>query len=145
MSDSRQHGEQARNDQDDHAEVADVVARYEAAFNGNDANAMNALFHRRHDLRERRGQPRIRVRVLVPGAGVRLRRATARGLRQVHHREHHLPATRVAVAHARQRPATADGTLKSVDAENKESIVMFVLSRTATGWQIRVGQNTMVA
>ncbi|AOS62748.1 hypothetical protein TL08_09665 [Actinoalloteichus hymeniacidonis] len=52
--------------------------------------------------------------------------------------------TDIAVVHARQRPAAADGALLPVDTENRESIVVFVAVRTSAGWRIRVGQNTVV-
>ena len=51
----------------------------------------------------------------------------------------------VAVVHARQRPANPDGTLRPVDGEQRESILVMVLTREADGWRIRVGQNTVVA
>ncbi|WP_084628600.1 hypothetical protein [Amycolatopsis nigrescens] len=83
--------------------LTDVVARYETAFNVNDARAMNDLFA---------ADP-----IFV----------------------------NVAVVHVRQRPANPDGSLRPVDGQEQESVLVLVLARETDGWHIRVGQNTVVA
>lgn len=138
-------GESAVGGRADHDQILGIVTSYEAAFNNNDARAMNALFD----------QEAIFVNVagnLVFGAEPlhESQKFVFDGpLREVHVRYEveslSFLSPDVAVVHARQRPANADGSLKGVDDVNKESIVVFVVIRGTAGWRIRIGQNTVVA
>lgn len=127
--------------------VTDVVARYEAAFNTNDARAMNDLFTAAPIFVNIAGnvvrgqEPLYRAQAFVFDAGGPLHevyvRYTVESLEQL--------SGSVAVVHARQHAANPDGTLRSVDDERGESVLMLVLVREAGAWRIRVGQNTAVA
>ncbi|GAA3161938.1 MULTISPECIES: SgcJ/EcaC family oxidoreductase [Streptomyces] len=128
-------------------EVAEVVARYEAAFNRNDAGAMNALFAPDTVFVNFSG-------TLVSGAD-RLHRAQSfvfaeggplAGITVRYTIENTAFLTpEVAVVHARQRSAGADGPTGS-GSDPMEAVLTMTLMRDAAGqWRIRMAQNTPVA
>lgn len=127
--------------------LSEVVARYEAAFNANDARAMNDLFATDPIFVNVAGtvvrgrEPLYRAQEFVFGPGGPLHEVYVRyaveSIEQL--------SENVAVVHARQRPANLDGSLRPVDHGQRESVLVLVLTREAAGWRIRVGQNTVVA
>ncbi|MFD0415955.1 SgcJ/EcaC family oxidoreductase [Streptomyces sp. NPDC127108] len=128
------------------AEIAEVVARYEAAFNENDARAMNALFSPdtvfvNFSGTLVRGAERLyQAQSFVFAEGGPLADITVRYT--VENIAFLTPG--VAVAHARQRSAGADGQAEQ-SRDPMEGILSMTLMRDATGqWRIRMAQNTPV-
>ena len=123
-------------------ELVAVLHRYEAAFNGNDVDAMNALFTEDSTFVNFSG-------VLVIGRE-ELRRAqafvfTAGGpladVRVSYTAEHvAVLGGDHAVVHARQRTQS----VAPASPDPMEAVFTAVLVRTPDGWRIRSGQNTPV-
>ncbi|MDT0441824.1 SgcJ/EcaC family oxidoreductase [Streptomyces johnsoniae] len=130
------------------AEIADVVRRYGAAFNGNDARAMNALFSRDAIFVNFGGGLvfgaeqlyRAQAFVFAPGGVLEHVRVT-------YQIESTVFLTRgIAVVHARQRTADADGRpVEARDGDPMEAVLMMTLVRDEEdGWRVRAAQNTPV-
>lgn len=128
------------------AEIADVVARYESAFNQNDARAMNSLFSPDAIFVNFSGglvfgaDRLYQAQAFVfaeggPLAGISVRYAVESVV---------FLTPEVGVAHARQRSAEADG-LTEAGKDPMEAILTMTLMRDGAGeWRIRVAQNTPV-
>jgi len=128
-------------------EIIAVVAAYEKAFNDNDARGMNSLFTDDTTFVNSGGNlvfgseqlHRAQARVFEPGGA--LASITVRYLVE----SVAFLAPDIAVAHARQRSAEANGAHSNADPDPMESILTLALMRDdAHGWRIRVGQNTPV-
>lgn len=123
-------------------QVMAVLQQYQAAFNTNDAAAMNALFTTDASFVNFGGRLVIgrdalyQAQLVVfapdgPLAGVRVTYT-------VEHLEF-LDGSE-AIVHARQRTADHDGT-----RDPMEAIFTLLVRRTDRRWRIRLGQNTPVA
>ncbi len=127
-------------------EIAEVVRRYEAAFNENDATGMNALFTGDAVFVNFSGnivfgaEDLLRAQAFVFSPGGPLEdvkvRYTIESLVFL--------ADDIAVTHARQRTLGADRPATTGDPDPMEGVFMAVLVHDSTGWRIRVGQNTPV-
>lgn len=129
-------------------EIAEVMARYEAAFNQNDAEAMNALFSPDTIFVNFSGalvfgaDRLYQAQSSVFSEGGPLEKITVRYLIE----SIVFLTPDVAVAHARQRSTTADGRLVPGDRDPMEGILTMTLTRNSDGdWRIRAAQNTPVA
>lgn len=146
MTTSRPTTEHAPSNHDDRRKITDVVARYETAFNTNDAAAMNALFTEDTAFVNIAGtlvngaDALYRSQAFVFGDGGPLAEV------KVDYEVESLAflAPDVAVVHARQHSVDDRKHPTATDTDLGESIVVFVLVRGAQGWRIRVGQNTAV-
>ncbi|WP_020628599.1 SgcJ/EcaC family oxidoreductase [Saccharomonospora halophila] len=127
-------------------EVAEVVAHYEAAFNGNDARGMNALFSSDTVFVNFSGtlvfgaDRLYQAQSFVFAEGGPLADSTVRyTIENVA-----FLTPEVAVVHARQRSAGSDGRAEDT-IDPMEGILMMTLMRDAAGqWRIRMAQNTPV-
>ncbi|MDI3422653.1 SgcJ/EcaC family oxidoreductase [Streptomyces luteolus] len=128
-------------------EVAEVVARYEAAFNQNDARTMNDLFSPDTIFVNFSGNlvfgaDRLyQAQSFVFGEGGPLADIT------VSYTVESIAflTPEVAVAHARQRSAGADRQTQ-IGSDPMEGILAMTLMPDASGqWRIRMAQNTPVA
>lgn len=130
---------------DQRDQILDLVRRYESSFNDNDASAMNALFlpdavfvnFGGNLVRGAEELYRAQAFVFAPGGPLEQ-------VRVLYLAENLLFVDRdVAVVHARQRSADADGAPKGPD-DSMEAVLMLLVVRVPDGWRIRVGQNTPV-
>ncbi|MBW1598880.1 SgcJ/EcaC family oxidoreductase [Streptomyces sp. JJ38] len=128
-------------------EVAEIVTRYEAAFNENDARAMNALFTSDAVFVNFSGtlvfgaDRLYEAQSLVFAEGGPLADITVRYTIE----NFALLTPEVAVAHARQRSVESDGQAENA-SDPMEGILTMTLIRDAAGqWRIRMAQNTPVS
>ncbi|GAA2495551.1 hypothetical protein GCM10010406_34730 [Streptomyces thermolineatus] len=128
-------------------EIVEVVTRYEAAFNQNDAEAMNALFSPDAVFVNFSGtlvfgaEDLYESQAFVFSEGGPLVNITVQYL--VESIVFLTPA--IAVVHARQRSATPDGRPVAVGKDLMESILTMTLVRDENDdWRIRAAQNTPV-
>ncbi|GAA2332705.1 YybH family protein [Streptomyces violaceusniger] len=128
-------------------EIAELVTRYETAFNNNDAKAMNALFSKDTIFVNFGGNLvfgadllyQAQAHVFAPGGA--LENISVRYLVE----SIVFLTPEVAVVHTRQRSADSDGQLPTDGHDPMESILHMTLMRDAQGhWRIRVAQNTPV-
>ncbi|SDK27840.1 conserved hypothetical protein [Actinopolyspora mzabensis] len=128
------------------AEVAEVVARYEAAFNQNDARAMNALFSPDTVFVNFSGtvvsgaEQLYQAQSFVFAANGPLADITVRYTTE----NIAFLTPEVAVARARQRSVPSEERAAEAD-DPLEAILTMTLLRDAAGqWRIRMAQNTPV-
>ncbi|WP_051831318.1 YybH family protein [Streptomyces violens] len=129
-------------------EIVQVVTRYEAAFNQNDAEAMNALFSPDTVFVNFSGtlvfgaERLYQAQSSVFSEGGPLEKVTVRYLVE----SIVFLTPDVAVAHTRQRSTTADGRIVVSERDPMEGILTMTLMRNGAGdWRIRAAQNTPVA
>jgi uncharacterized protein (TIGR02246 family) len=133
-----------QSDESDRKEIAEIVASYETAFNGNDAKAMNALFSDDTIFVNFGGnlvfgaEDLYRAQAFVFDPGGPLENVEVRYLVE----SIRFLTPDIAVAHTRQQSAD----LTSGATDQMASIFTLVLMRDEQRrWRIRVGQNTPVA
>lgn len=127
--------------------VLEIAAAYEAAFNSNDARAMNSLFTDDATFVNFGGElvfgkePLHQAQAAVFDRGGVLEHIHVRYLTEAVA----FPDHDSALVHLRQRSARADRTLVDAMPDPMEGILTLVLVLTASGdWRIRAGQNTPV-
>ncbi|OEV04971.1 SgcJ/EcaC family oxidoreductase [Streptomyces oceani] len=127
-------------------EVAEVVARYEAAFNENSAGAMNALFSSDTVFVNFSGTLVFGADHLYQAQSFVFAEGGPLADITVSYTIENIAflTPEVAVAHARQRSVGSEG--QEGDASDPmEGILMMTLMRDAAGqWRIRMAQNTPV-
>jgi uncharacterized protein (TIGR02246 family) len=127
-------------------EIVEVLRRYEAAFNENDATGMNSLFTGDAIFVNFGGnlvfgaEDLLRAQTFVFSPGGPLEDV------KVRYPVESLVflADDIAVVHARQQTLGADDEATVGDRDPMEAVFMAVLVHDSTGWRIRVGQNTPV-
>lgn len=126
-------------------EVLELLSRYETAFNSNDPDTMASLFTENCTFVNFGGNLVIgrsdlhRAQSQVFAAGGPLESV------EVTYRPEHAELIDAdhALLHARQRTSTTNEEPLANDP--MEAIFTIVLTREATGWRVRMGQNTPVS
>lgn len=126
-------------------EVLDLLFRYETAFNANDSDKMASLFTEDctfvnfggNLVLGRSNLHRAQSEVFATGGPLELIEVTY----LPEHAE--LLDTEHALVHARQHTMSSNG--EPLAEDSMEAVFTILLTRTSTGWRIRMGQNTPVS